>query len=114
MSSTSAPAGGPTAQDSTQRGQQRPAPPSEKEIIAAREREIGGHLDDHGHSRPAWTGVGLVILGALVASVAMLVPLVWLVITGLAVMAAGGPVGWLMARASNQRPAAQGEKKTVS
>lgn len=113
MSSTSAPAGGPSASGTAQRAQQRPAPPSAQDAISARKEEIGGHLESHGHSTPAWTGVGLVILGALVASVAMLVPLVWLVITGLAVMAVGGPVGWLMARASNARPAAQGEKKVV-
>ena len=110
MSSTSAPAGGP---GSAQRAQQRPAPPSSQEAISSRREEVSGHLGSHGHSTPAWTGVGLVILGSLVASVAMLIPLVWLVVAGLAVMAVGGPVGWLMSRAANARPAAQGEKKVV-
>ena len=113
MSSTSAPADGSGPPGTAQRADQRPAPPSSQDAISARKEEIGGHLDDHGHSTPAWTGVGLVVLGALVASVAMLIPLVWLVITGLVVMAVGGPVGWLMARAADARPAAQGEKKVV-
>lgn len=114
MSSASTSAGAQqTDHGNAQRAQQRQAPPSSKDLISSRQDEIGGHLDSHGHSVPAWTGVGIVTLGALVASVAMLFPLVWLVITGLALMAVGGPVGWLMSkRAKTDEPEA-GEKHVV-
>lgn len=102
-----------TSHGNAQRAQQRQAPPSAKDLISSREEEIGGHLDSHGHSVPAWTGVGIVTLGALVGCVAMLFPIVWLVITGLALMAVGGPVGWLMSKRANTRDPRPGEKHLV-
>lgn len=102
-----------TSHGNAQRTQQRQAPPSTKDVISSREEEIGGHLDNHGHSVPAWTGVGIVTLGALVAAVAMLFPLVWLVIAGLALMAVGGPVGLLMSKRAKTRDPKPGEKHVV-
>lgn len=114
MSSASTSAGGhETTRGNAQRAQQRQAPPSSKDLISSRQEEVSGHLDSHGHSVPAWTGVGIVTLGALVASVAMLFPVVWLVITGLALMAVGGPVGWLMSKRAKTRDPEPGEKHLV-
>ncbi len=104
---TPQPAGPPPAQ----RADQRAMPPSSQDAIDARKEEIGGHIETHGHSTAAWTGVAIVTLGALVASVAMLFPLVWLVVVGLVLMPVGGLVALVMGRSA--KAPAGGEKQVV-
>ncbi|CAA9429556.1 MAG: hypothetical protein AVDCRST_MAG35-2499 [uncultured Quadrisphaera sp.] len=94
----------------------RPAPTTQQ-AIDARKEQIGDHLESHGHSRAAWTGVGVVILGALIASigtVAAALPVFWV---GMVVMAAGGPIGWFLGKrghGAKTMQGGQGEKKVVS
>jgi len=45
--------------------------------------------EDHGHSTAAWTGVGVILVGAAVAAVAVAIPSVWLGIVGAVIMIAG-------------------------
>ena len=94
----------------------RPAPTTQQ-ALDARKAQVGEHLESHGHSRAAWVGVGLVILGALIASigtVAAFLPVFWV---GMAIMAAGGPVGWYLGKIGHGAKTMQGgdgEKKVVS
>ncbi len=91
--------------------------PTSEEAIAARKAAVAGHTESHGHSRAAWAGVAVVILGAMIASFATVFAVVWLVIVGLAVMAVGGPVGMLLSRLGYGAQTGQGgdgEKKVIS
>ena len=91
--------------------------PTTEEAIAARKAAVAGHVESHGHSRAAWAGVGVTILGALIASFATVFAVVWLVVAGLVVMALGGPVGMLMSRLGYGAQTGQGgdgEKKVIS
>ena len=74
--------------------------PISDEAIAARKKEVEGHVDSHGHSVAAWTGVGIVLLGSFIASVAMLFPIPWLVVVGIVIMPIGGLVGYVMGKRS--------------
>lgn len=57
------------------------------------------HAEDHGHSRAAWTGVGLVMLGSLVMSLAVVFPSVlWFVVGGV-VIVLGAVAGKVMSMA---------------
>jgi hypothetical protein len=64
---------------------------------AARER-IGEQVDPygHGHSPAAWAAVLVVMLGALIASVAVVVGELWLGIVGGVVAVLGGFLGKLL------------------
>ena len=42
--------------------------------------------EDHGHSTAAWTGVGIILLGTAIASVAVVIPSLFLGIIGAAVI----------------------------
>ena len=75
--------------------------PTRDEAIEARKKEVEGHVDNHGHSVAAWTGVGIVLLGSFVAAVAMIIPIPWLVVTGIVIMPIGGLVGLFMGRRSS-------------
>lgn len=91
--------------------------PSYKDAVEARKEQIGGHLESHGHSKAAWIGVGVVVLGALVASIATVAAVVPVVVAGLAVMALGGPLGWFLSRkglGAKGMQGGDGEKKVVS
>lgn len=48
---------------------------------------------DHGHSIAAWTAVGVILLGALVMSVAVVLGSVWLFVAGAVVVVVGGVLG---------------------
>lgn len=52
-----------------------------------------GHDEDHGHSIAAWSLVGIVLLGALISSVAVVAAMPWLFFVGLVVAAIGLVVG---------------------
>ena len=74
--------------------------PTTDEAVEARRKEVEGHVESHGHSVAAWTGVGIVLLGSLVAAIAMIIPIPWLVIAGIVVMPIGGVVGLVLGRRS--------------
>ncbi len=99
----------PAGQPTTRRADQRAMAPSSEDAVAARREEIGGDIENHGHSTAAWTGVGIVTLGALVAAIAMLFPIVWLVVVGLVLMPIGGLVGLVMGRRSQDSAVAGGK-----
>ncbi len=101
----------PAGPSTAPRADQRAMAPSSKDAVDARKEEIGGHVENHGHSTAAWTGVAIVTFGALLAAIAMLFPLPWLVIVGLALMPLGGLVGLVIGRGEGK--AAPGEKKVV-
>lgn len=101
----------PAGPSTGHRADQRAMAPSSQSAVDARKEEIGGHVENHGHSTAAWTGVAIVTFGALVASIAMLFPLPWLVIVGLVLMPVGGLVGLVMGRGEGE--SAPGEKQVV-
>jgi hypothetical protein len=51
---------------------------------------------NHGHTPAAWTTVIMVLVGAVVASFAVVVALPWLFWVGLGVILVGVVVGWIM------------------
>ena len=55
--------------------------------------------EDHGHSTAAWTGVGIILLGCAVASVAVLLPSLLLGIIGAALIIAGAGAGKVLSMA---------------
>ncbi|PWJ51210.1 hypothetical protein SAMN06264364_12187 [Quadrisphaera granulorum] len=59
-------------------------------IVQARREEVEQHID-HGHSVTGWTGAGLGLLGSAIASVAMVLAMVWLFWVGIVVMLLGLP-----------------------
>lgn len=57
------------------------------------------HAEDHGHSLAAWTGVGVVMLGSLVMSLAVVFPSVLFFVVGAVVVVLGGVAGKVMSMA---------------
>jgi hypothetical protein len=55
--------------------------------------------EDHGHSTAAWTGVGIILLGTAIASVAVVIPSIVLGIIGAVVIIAGVVAGKVMSMA---------------
>ncbi|WP_344254139.1 HGxxPAAW family protein [Terrabacter carboxydivorans] len=55
--------------------------------------------EDHGHSTAAWTGVGIILLGTAIASVAFIIPSVALAIVGAVIIVAGIVAGKLLSMA---------------
>lgn len=55
--------------------------------------------ENHGHSTAAWTAVSVILLGCVIASVAVLLPSVPLGIVGAAVIILGAIVGKVMSMA---------------
>ena len=55
--------------------------------------------EDHGHSTAAWTGVGIILLGTAIASVAFVIPSVALAIVGAVVIVAGIVAGKVLSMA---------------
>lgn len=55
--------------------------------------------EDHGHSTAAWTGVGIILLGTAIASVAVVIPSVILGIVGAVVIVAGIVAGKVLSMA---------------
>ena len=55
--------------------------------------------EDHGHSTAAWTGVGVILLGTAIASVAVVIPNLVLGIVGAVVIVAGVLAGKLLSMA---------------
>jgi hypothetical protein len=51
------------------------------------------HDEDHGHSIAAWSLVAIVLLGALISSVAVVAAMPWLFIVGLVVAVIGLAIG---------------------
>jgi hypothetical protein len=64
-----------------------------------REGDMEDEHEDHGHSTAAWTGVGIILLGCAIASVAVLLPSVLLGIIGGAVIVAGAGAGKVLSMA---------------
>lgn len=60
---------------------------------------MADHEENHGHSTAAWTSVGIILVGALIASIAVVIPSVWLGIVGAVVIVAGAVAGKIMAMA---------------
>lgn len=60
--------------------------------------QLPPHTEDHGHSLAAWTGVGIVMLGALIGSLAVVFTIWWLLAVGFAVGFLGPVVGVVLAR----------------
>lgn len=67
------------------------------------------HADEHGHSVAAWTGVGIILLGCLVASLAVALLTVWLFVVGLVICAIGVAAGKLLSMAGFGSPKDQPE-----
>jgi hypothetical protein len=55
--------------------------------------------EDHGHSTAAWTGVGVILLGTAIASVAVVIPSLVLGIIGAVVIVAGVVAGKVLSMA---------------
>ena len=55
--------------------------------------------EDHGHSTAAWTGVGIILVGSAIASVAVLMSNLLLGIVGAIVIVAGAAAGKLLSMA---------------
>lgn len=55
--------------------------------------------EDHGHSTAAWTGVGVILLGAAVAAVAVAIPSLVLGIIGAVIIVAGVGAGKVLSMA---------------
>jgi hypothetical protein len=70
---------------------------TEPGVQAARER-VGEQVEQygHGHSTAAWVAVGVVILGSLIVSLAVVFGVLWLGIVGAVVTVAGGLLGKLL------------------
>ncbi len=60
---------------------------------------MADHDENHGHSTAAWTAVGIMLLGALIGSVATLIPSLWLGAVAAVVIIAGAVTGKLMSMA---------------
>lgn len=60
---------------------------------------MADHDDNHGQSTAAWTAVGIILVGAGIASVAVLLPHLVLGIVGAVVMVAGAVTGKVMSMA---------------
>lgn len=56
----------------------------------------GQHLAGHGNSVAAWTGVGIVLLGAAVCSVAVVITSLWVFVGGVVVVVLGAVTGKVM------------------
>jgi multisubunit Na+/H+ antiporter MnhG subunit len=65
----------------------------------SREGDMEDEHEDHGHSTAAWTGVGIILLGSAIASVAVLLPSLLLGIIGAVVIVAGAAAGKLLSMA---------------
>ena len=64
-----------------------------------REGDMEDEHEDHGHSTAAWTGVGVILVGAAVAAVAVAIPSVVLGIIGVVIMIAGVVAGKVLSMA---------------
>lgn len=76
------------AGDQPHRGRQ-PEPAPVRATAGADHATHGGH----GHSTAAWSLVGTVMVGGLIASIAVVIASVWLFVVGCVVMVAGVGVG---------------------
>jgi hypothetical protein len=66
-------------------------------LPAGRDR-VGEQVDPygHGHSAAAWVAVFVVMIGSLIACLAVVFGLLWLGIVGGVIALAGGPIGKLL------------------
>ncbi len=55
--------------------------------------QVEGDHESHGHSTAAWTAVGIIMLGALVMSIAVVIASVWLFVVGAVVAVLGAISG---------------------
>jgi hypothetical protein len=67
---------------------------------AGQDGQRGGHApqvesdhESHGHSTASWTAVGIIMLGALVMSIAVVIATVWLFVVGAVIVVLGGVSG---------------------
>lgn len=83
-----------------------PTPPDA--TSEAPERKGHEHSSDdmgHGHSSAAWTAVGVILLGSLIMSVAVVVAQLWLFVVGAAVVVVGVVLGKVLsAMGFGQKP----------
>jgi hypothetical protein len=56
----------------------------------------GGHALGHGHSVAAWTAVAIILIGTLVAALAVIFTSVWLFVAGAVVVVLGALAGKLL------------------
>lgn len=75
-------------QANARQGQAQDASPTSNE---------GQHLPGHGNSVAAWTGVGIVLLGAAICCIAVVATSLWMFIGGLVVVVLGAVVGKVLA-----------------
>jgi len=64
-----------------------------------REDAMEEQHEDHGHSTAAWTGVGIILLGTAIASVAVVIPNLVVGIIGAVVIVGGIAAGKMMSMA---------------
>lgn len=57
------------------------------------------HLDDHGKSVAGWTGITVIVLGALVIGIGVFFGPPWVWMVGWAIVAIGAIVGFALSRA---------------
>ena len=55
--------------------------------------EVAEHDDSHGASTAAWTAVGIIMLGALIMSIAVVIGSVAVFVAGVVVVVLGGVAG---------------------
>jgi type IV secretory pathway TrbF-like protein len=69
----------------------RPARPQDTRPQDTRAQDA--HDEDHGHSVAAWSAVGVILLGCLLMSVAVVMSTVWLFVAGGVVVVVGVVLG---------------------
>jgi len=61
------------------------------------EPQLPPHSEDHGHSLAAWVGVGICIVGAFIASLAVVFTIWWMFAAGIVIGLIGPLVGKVLA-----------------
>jgi hypothetical protein len=63
---------------------------------AARHKQVEAQHGAHGQSVASWTAVGLIMLGSLIMSIAVVITTVWLFVVGAVVVVAGAAAGRIL------------------
>ncbi len=66
---------------------------TESKVHGSQAHTHGAHDDSHGHSTAAWTGVGIMLLGAAIICVGIVIPMAAMWIFGTILFVAGA-IAW--------------------
>lgn len=69
--------------------------------------------EDHGHSVAAWTAVGIILTGSIVAAIAVVIPSVAVGIIGAVIIILGGVAGKVLAMAGYGSKAHDRERESL-